>query len=236
MKPPVTAPSWRPYVLVNMAMTADGKIATANREVSSFGSAADEQNFYRLRSTVDAVMNGARTADLNAIDMGPGGEKWRRLRKRRGLAEDNLRVIVSGSGSIDTSAHVFHTGSSPLLIITSERVAKHRLAKLTKLATDVFSAGQKEADLPAALRWLRRQWGVKRLLCEGGGALNDAMFRAGLVDELHLTICPWIIGGRTAPTIADGLGFPRLADAFQLRVQKMKKPGWEIFLTYTRLR
>src|ERR1039458_184969 len=63
-------------------------------------------------------------------------------------------------------------------------------------------------QISSSLNW-RSKWGVKRLLCEGGGELNDALFRAGLVDEIHLTICPKIFGGRTAPTIADGLGFQR---------------------------
>ena len=66
---------------------------------------------------------------------------------------------------------------------------------------------------PTALHWLRKYWGVKRLLCEGGGELNDALFRAGVVDELHLTICPKLFGGRRAPTMADGIGFPRLTAA-----------------------
>ena len=59
---------------------------------------------------------------------------------------------------------------------------------------------------------------MKRLLCEGGGELNDALFRAGLVDEIHLTICPKIFGGRTAPTIADGLGCPRLSGAAAVQI------------------
>ena len=82
-----------------MAMTADGKIATANRAVSSFGSARDHAHLLELRATADAVMCGARTADLNAINLGPGPARFRRARVRRGLAEYNLRVVVTGSGS-----------------------------------------------------------------------------------------------------------------------------------------
>jgi riboflavin-specific deaminase-like protein len=233
MKP--TPPSDRPHVLVNMAMTADGKIATANRRVSTFGSPADEENLYRLRSTVDAVMNGARTADLNPITMDPGEAKWRRARLRRGLAEYNLRVVVSGSGTLDLGARIFQDRFSPLLILTGGRVPKARLAALQRAATAVFSDGEDRAvDFPAALRWLKREWGVKRLLCEGGGALNDALFRADLVDELHLTLCPFVVGGRAAPTIADGVGFARLAEAVPLRLHRRKANGPELFLTFRR--
>lgn len=234
MRQPQSLPADRPFVLVNMAMTADGKIATANRRVSSFGSAADEENLYRLRATADAVMNGARTADLNPIDMGPGPEKWRRARRRRGLAEQNLRVIVSGSGTLDVGARVFREGSPAPIVITTETAPHTRLVELRAVAAAVLSVGRGEVDWPAALRWLRERWNVRRLLCEGGGALNDALFRAGVVDELHLTICPVLVGGRAAPTIADGPGFARLADAYPLRLSRRRRVGRELFLTFTR--
>jgi riboflavin biosynthesis pyrimidine reductase len=70
------------------------------------------------------------------------------------------------------------------------------------------------------------------LLCEGGGELNDALFRAGLVDELHLTICPKIIGGRLAPTIADGLGALKLDQAARLQLKSARRLGDELFLVY----
>ena len=79
--------------------------------------------------------------------------------------------------------------------------------------------GGSEINFRAAFRWLRKKWRVKRLLCEGGGELNDALFRAGLVDELHLTICPKIFGGRRAPTIADGKGQAKLKLARRFRLQ-----------------
>ncbi len=90
-----------PFVLVNMAMTADGKIATANRAIHSFSSARDLAHLYELRATVDAVMCGARTVEISRSILDPGGAKFRRRRLKHGLAEYNLRVIVSGSGSID---------------------------------------------------------------------------------------------------------------------------------------
>ncbi len=220
---------------MNMAMTADGKIATTNRRVSSFGSSADEENLYRLRATADAVMNGARTADLNPIDMGPGPAKWRLVRRRRGLAEYNLRIVVSGSGSLDPEANIFRETFSPLLVITGGRVTKAKLARLRQAATAVFQAGDgKEVDFATAVQWLKREWGVNRLLCEGGGALNDALFRADLVDELHLTVCPVIVGGRQAPTISDGQGFARLAEAVPLRLHRQRFNGAELFLTFRR--
>jgi riboflavin-specific deaminase-like protein len=219
-----------------MAMTADGKIATANRAVSSFGSRRDQDHLLQLRATADAVMGGARTADLNAINMGPGPAKYRRLRLRRGLAEFNLRVIVSGSGTLKPRAEVFRHRFSPIIILTTGRASAGRLKKLRAVATEVKICGTSEINVPRALRWLRKQWGIKRLICEGGGELNDALFRAGLVNQLHLTVCPKVFGGRTAPTIVDGLGAGSLARAAQLELESARRQGNEMFLVYRVLR
>jgi riboflavin-specific deaminase-like protein len=221
-----------PFVFVNMAMTADGKIAPFNRRFIPFGSARDQEHLYELRAQADAVMCGARTVDLEPVKLGPGAAKFRRLRLQRRLAEYNLRVIVSGSGTINPRAHIFRHRFSPIIVLTTQRAGRRKLAELGRLADAVQVCGDRKIDFGASLRWLRRQWGVKRLLCEGGGELNDALFRAGVVNELHLTICPLLLGGREAPTIAGGVGFTHLADACQLDLRSMDRVGDELFLAY----
>jgi riboflavin-specific deaminase-like protein len=225
-----------PFVLVNMAMTADGKIATANRAVSSFGSPRDHEHLLELRATVDAVMAGARTVDSAAVTLGPGPAPFRRRRLKNGLAEHNLRVIVTGSGSLNPDAEIFKHRFSPLLILTTARASQATLRQLQTLADEVKICGRHEINFRVALQWLRERWGVKRLLCEGGGELNATMFRAGLVDEVHLTICPKIFGGRTAPTIAEGNGFARLAEAATFQMKSFKRIGNEVFVAFRRLR
>src|SRR5262245_37377368 len=108
-----------PYVLINMAMTADGAIATANRKVSSFSSRRDFHHLLELRATADAVMCGARTVDSEEVDLGPGPERYRRMRRRSGLAEYNLRIIVSAGGTVNPRAAVFREHFSPLILLTT---------------------------------------------------------------------------------------------------------------------
>ena len=223
-----------PFVFVNMAMTADGKIATANRAVHSFGSARDLAHLYELRATADAVMCGARTIEISQSILGTGGEKFRRQRLGRGLAEYNLRVIVSGSGSIDPAAEIFKKRFSPIIVLTTERASAKKIKRLRALADEVKVFDAMEIPLHSALRWLRVKWNVNRLLCEGGGELNAALFRAGLVDEINLTICPKVFGGRTAPTIADGLGFPDLANATKFELTSIKRKNAEVFTVFSR--
>ncbi len=221
-----------PFTFINVAMTADGKIAPSNRKFVPFGSRRDHELLLELRATADAVMSGARTVDSFPINMGPGGKKYRDLRLKRGLAENNLRIIVSGSASIDPNAEIFKHRFSPIIILTTERAPKARLKKLSSLGAEVKVCGKKDIDFKEALSWLRTEWKVKRLLSEGGGELNDALLRADLVQEVYITICPIIFGGRTSPTLADGVGIQRLDDAKRLELKRMKRVGDELFLKY----
>jgi 2,5-diamino-6-(ribosylamino)-4(3H)-pyrimidinone 5'-phosphate reductase len=223
-----------PFVFINVAMTADGKIAPANRHFQPFGGPRDRQHLLELRATADAVMSGARTIDLDRVKLGPGPARYRRLRLRCGLAEFNLRVIVSGAGTIDPQAEIFKHRFSPIIILTTGRIAQSRLARLRLLADDVKICGASQIDFSAALHWLRKKWKVRRLLCEGGGELNGALFQAGLVNEVHITLCPILLGGRRAPTLADGGGVTKLADAARFRLASMKRTGSELFLVYQR--
>ena len=177
-------------------------------------------------------MSGARTVELSPATLGTGGAKYRRRRLKRGLREYNLRIIVSGQGSISPDAEIFKHRFSPIVILTTERASAAARRRLRALADEVKMCGRREINFRVALGWLRAKWGVKRLLCEGGGELNAALFRASLVDELHLTICPKIFGGKNAPTMADGKGFTKLADAAGLRLKSARRVGDEMFLIY----
>jgi 2,5-diamino-6-(ribosylamino)-4(3H)-pyrimidinone 5'-phosphate reductase len=221
-----------PFVFLNAALTADGKLALANRRFIPFGSARDRKHLLELRATADAVMSGARTVDLSAVTMGPGGARYRRQRLRRGLAEYNLRVVVSGSGSLDPRSELFRHRFSPIIILTTERAGRTRLRQLGALADEVKVCGERELDFTFALSWLREKWKVARLLSEGGGEINDALFRAGLVNEIHATLCPFVFGGRTAPTLADGVGSPTLAGATKLKPVSQRRIGAELFVVY----
>lgn len=235
MKSKVPAPAGRrPFVFLNLAVSADGKIATANRAVHSFGSPRDTAHLYALRATADAVMCGARTVEISDATLGNGGEKFRRRRVRRGLADFPIRIVVSGSGSIDPDARIFQQHFSPLIVVTTRRASASRLRRLRALADEVKIAGDWEINWPSVLGWLRQKWKVQRLLCEGGGALNDSLFRGGLVDEIHLTFCPKIFGGRHAPTLADGLGQSELAAAANFKLVSICKRKEELFTIFSR--
>ncbi len=118
--------------------------------------------------------------------------------------------------------------------MTTKRAPAKKLAQLRKLADVVKIFGEQEINFRAALRWLRKNYGVKRLVCEGGGELNDALFRADLVDEINLTICPKIFGGRAAPTMADGKGLSKLQLTANYRLQSARDFKGELFTVFSR--
>src|ERR1700752_778761 len=97
----------RPFVFLNVATTADGKLAPANRRFVPFGSRRDQEHMLELRATADAGMSGGRTGELLSVKLGPGGPRYRRLRLKRGLAEYNLRIVVSGNGTLNPRSEIF---------------------------------------------------------------------------------------------------------------------------------
>jgi len=217
---------------LNVAIAADGKLAPASRVFQPFGSKRDQELLMHLRTGADAVMAGARTVDLFPANLGPGPKRFRKMRLERGLAEYNLRVVVSGAGTLNPDAEIFRHRFSPIIVLTTGRISKRRLARLRAVADAVEIFGGEQLDFVKALRWLRQEWNVKRLLCEGGGEINDALFQAKLVDEIYVTLCPLIFGGRHAPTLADGQGAEKLSEAASLVLKSNRRFGDEVFLVY----
>lgn len=222
----------RPFIAINVAMTADGKIAPANRKFVPFTTPRDHELMLELRSQHDAVMSGARTIDLGPVTLPVGGAKYLRKRRARGLADAHIRVLVSGSGSIDPKSKIFESHFGPIIIFTTEKAGQKRLKTLSKLADALHVSPGKNLDFAAACQWLRREWKVKTLLCEGGGAVNGGLFEAQLVDRIYLTIAPSILGGRNAPTPADGRGFPELSHAARFGAKSIRRVGDELYAVF----
>lgn len=221
-----------PFVTVNVAITADGKLAPDSRHFVPFGSKRDRELMMELRSRSDAVMSGARTVDLGKVDLGPGGKNYQEKRLQSGRAEYNLRVIASGSASLNPEAYIFRKRFSPIILLTSEAAPKSRLKRLSALVDDLFLSPGASIDFRAALIWLREKWKVKDLLCEGGGEINASILRAKLAKEIYVTICPVLFGGRRAPTMADGAGIERLADSTHVKLVRRELVNGELFCVY----
>jgi 2,5-diamino-6-(ribosylamino)-4(3H)-pyrimidinone 5'-phosphate reductase len=222
-----------PFVYLNVATTADGKLAPPNRHFVPFSSKRDQELLMLLRTRCDALLAGARTVDSVPVNLGPGGKKYREIRLANGLSEYNLRVVVSGSGTLNPRAEIFKHKFSPLIVLVTERAGAVRIKRLQKLGAIVEICGESELDFTYTLKWLRKEWNVKCLLCEGGGEINGALFERDLVDEIYVTLCPKIFGGRSAPTLADGSGIEKLEQATKLKLKATERADDEMYLVYS---
>jgi riboflavin-specific deaminase-like protein len=190
------APEDRPYLVLNMVSTLDGK-ATIDWRTRGLSTELDRRLFHHLRTQVDAVMVGAGTLRIERYGRMAKSDKHRAKREAEGLAHDPLAVIVSGR--LDLPADL------PLLQEPEQRVviATGSDASLPGLAADVTYLRTGD-DLPLLMARLRGDHGVRSVLCEGGPTLNSFLLAAGLVDELFLTLNPKLSGGAAALTIVAG--------------------------------
>lgn len=223
-----------PWVIINMAMTADGKVATAGREVTTFGSPADQRALYALRATADAILCGARTVEETGATLGTGGADFARVRRRAGRASAALRVVVSGSASLSSNAALWGHSGAPIVVITSGKASEKERERLRSLGARVWQSPGDRIDFPQSLAWLGSEFGVRRLVAEGGGQLNAALLAADQVDELRVTWVPRIFGGQASPTLADGPLAGTLAEAVKFRCVRVRSVGEERYLRFVR--
>ncbi len=206
----------RPFVFVNVAMSADGKISTRERRQVRISGAEDFSRVDRIKAKSDAIMVGIGTVLADDPSLTVKSPGLRAERMAAGKDEHPIRVVVDSSGQIPLDAEILHKGGGARIIAVSRAAPPARVEELRKYAT-VITVGDETVDLAALLAELYRQ-GVRRLMVEGGGTLIWSLFEQGLVDELQTFIGNLVIGGKDAPTPADGAGFLREADFARLRI------------------
>ena len=216
----------RPFVTANFALTADARISTRNLTPANFSSARDKRRLHEIRAACDAILVGARTLTSDSMTLGiPADLRAAREKKRRPAWP--LRVIVSNTGKLSARAPVFTSGLPMPVVFTTRRMATRTCTSLAGVC-DLFLHLAEKVNLASALATLREDYGIKRLVCEGGGTLLRAMLAEDLVDELHVTLCPRIFGGVKAPTLT-GIAGDFLPRSTQLRLVEMLPVGDECF-------
>jgi 2,5-diamino-6-(ribosylamino)-4(3H)-pyrimidinone 5'-phosphate reductase len=201
-------PENRPHVFVNIAASADGKIDTATRRGATISSPEDWERVDALRAGSDAVMVGGRTLLEEDPRLLVKSASLRAERVRAGKSENPIKVGVVTSADFRPESRFLHEGNAPVILLTTKRTPPPEIERLQAGGAQVLVLGEARVDLRAALGALYER-GVRRLMVEGGGTLLGELFRLRLVDEFYLYIAPLILGGATAPTVADGPGLER---------------------------
>jgi 2,5-diamino-6-(ribosylamino)-4(3H)-pyrimidinone 5'-phosphate reductase len=191
----------RPYVLVNVAATVDGKIDTVERHGEAISSDADRQRVDALRASVDAVMVGGRTLLDEDPRLTVGSSVLRAERVARGVPENPAKVgILPYMAHLKKDSRFLKAGPARIILFCPTSVQIDYLEQV-----EIFALGNPRVDLTEAMAKLG-ELGMNRVLVEGGGTLNYELLRLGLVDEVQVFVAPRIFGGATAPTLADGPG------------------------------
>lgn len=198
----------RPFVFINVAMTADGKIDTFQRKGSAISSERDKERVDHLRAEADAIMVGGKTLLDEDPKLTVKSESLRAERVERGLPPNPIKVGVVTESRLNPDSDFLKTGPANIVIFTTRWTSKHHISMLKSLGVDVYVDDSEKVKLPKALETLK-ELGVERLMVEGGATLNFELLRLGLVDEINAYIAPMIFGGASAPTMVAGTGLER---------------------------
>ena len=214
----------RPWVRVNMAMSADGKTDTFERRGARISSAADDARVQELRAESDAVMVGGRTLLAEDPRLTVRSDELMAARRARGRPPQPMRaavvsVLPDRPADGEDLEHFLADGGARVVVFTTAASTSAAVARFQARGAEVVVVGRGRVDLAAALEWLADA-GVGRLLVEGGGTLVAALLTGGLVDEMSLYVAPLIIGGAAAPTPVAGPGIHR-AGSIELQLEEV---------------
>jgi 2,5-diamino-6-(ribosylamino)-4(3H)-pyrimidinone 5'-phosphate reductase len=196
----------RPHILVNAAVSADGKMDSVARKGITISSASDKSRVDQLRASTDAILVGGRTLLAEDPKLTVKSPALRAERTVQGLEENPVKVGVVSLADLKLDGNFLNAGPARRLVYTTSRTTPEQIARLENAGAQVFVIGKLRVDLSSVLESLYRQ-GICKLMVEGGGTIIAEFFRLGLVDELTLYIAPYIFGGASAPTLVDGPGF-----------------------------
>jgi riboflavin-specific deaminase-like protein len=181
----------RPWVLCNLVATLDGRTAVYGR-VGALSAPADQLLFHHLRGLADAILVGAGTVRAERYGQPRLTADVSRARRARGQLAGPRLCVVTRSFDLDGAREMLATAEPKPIVLTCDAAPPDRVFDAAR-HVDVISAGVSTVDLPRALAALRRH-GIRVLLCEGGPTLNAELLQHDLVDELCVTIAPFLGG------------------------------------------
>jgi len=206
----------RPFVYINVAATADGKIDTFERRGAAISSQRDKERVDQLRAEADAVIIGGHTLHNEDPKLTVKSESLRAERLTRGLSANPAKAGISSRLRLKSDSDFLNAGPARIFLFTTSQTDESQLSMLRSCGAEVFVHGDERVNLISMLETLKNL-GIHRLMVEGGATLNFELMRLGLVDELTIYVAPMIFGGESAPTTAAGSGLMR-SDAIPLRL------------------
>ncbi|NHH96992.1 Diaminohydroxyphosphoribosylaminopyrimidine deaminase [Candidatus Nitrosotalea sp. FS] len=207
----------RPYVILSAAISIDGKIATRTGR-SNLSSKKDLVRVHTLRKSVDAILVGKNTVNVDNPS----------LTVRHVKGKNPIRIILDPNGSLSLKSKVIRTAKkTPTILVVSENTKN--MEKFVAKGAQVIRCGKKKINIKKLMQILDKR-DIKRIVVEGGGTTNWYFFKEKLVDEIIITVTPYVLGGNTAISLVEGIGFENVSNSFKLK--KIKKIQNELVLHY----
>jgi len=212
----------KPYIVINCAMSADGKIALPNRKQMRISSKEDIERMYKLRSECDAILVGIETI----LSDDPKLTVKERYVKN---PKQPLRVVLDSKGRTPKNALVVDNSANTLIFTTKGNEKQYYGNHIEVVGCKADNEGH--IDIVEALNLLYEK-GIKKLLIEGGGTVIWSFLKKRLVDDLYVYIGPYVIGGKNTPTMADGEGIRNIEEVLSLRIVDVTRLSSGILVHY----
>lgn len=214
-----------------LAMSADGKIADYQGSAARFGSDNDKLHLEKQVSLADGIIFGANTLRAYGTTLSVSNHQLIAERKKRSQSPQPVQIVVSQSGDLDLGWRFFQQPVPRwLLTVPNGEKMWRDLPGFERILTASKKENNLSIDWTAIFEQLQ-ELGINKLAVLGGGELVASLMAMDLIDELWLTVCPIILGGKTSPTPVDGKGFLQ-SENKKLKLREVQRVEEEIFLHY----
>ena len=224
-------PQDRPFVAINMVMSADGRTVVDGTE-RGLGSTLDQRLMRELRVHFDVVLNGAatfRASGTSARLNNPRLEQWR---TDRGMSPSPIAAVLTRSGTLPPERRFFTDHSFQAIIYLSSAAPESVRQELESRSRPVVVVPEGD-ETSAALQHMKSELGATRVLVEGGAKLNGDLIRQDCVDEYFLTLAAKVTGGQSAHPAINWPGNPTISEIKQLHLlHALPAETGELFLRY----
>jgi len=217
----------KPFIILSAAMTIDGKIASRDGD-PDLSDEEDWKEVHKLRTEVDAIMVGKGTI------MKDNPKLHIKYHNHSGY----YRIIIDSNLDIPIKSNVieFNPKLYPTIICTTESVSKERIRLFESKGAKILKSGTGSTVDIVNLMPKLYNLGIKSVLLEGGGTLNWSFIQHNLVDEIRLTIAPWIVGGSNAVSLVEGEGFSKMTESTKFSLIKVKKRNNYLVIYYEKVK
>jgi 2,5-diamino-6-(ribosylamino)-4(3H)-pyrimidinone 5'-phosphate reductase len=205
---------------LSAAITLDGKIGQKNKKII-LSSKFDKIRVHKLRSKFDAILVGKNTVEQDDP----------LLTVRHVKGKNPTRIILDSHGTIKNTSRIIKTAKNiPTIIVTSQLVSKTNLNRLHNLPLNVIVCGKNQIDIKKLVPILCKK-GIKKILLEGGGTLNLSFLKNNLINEMIITVTPFVLGSELSINLFEGI-LKSTKKLSPLKLTNIQKNNNEIILNY----